>query len=168
MFIGLYIKHKILFFATCWRINMKKWSLNESVNESEQIILVNELKRNESLEKNQSFHQYYAGYCCLILRTISTTWLYLRKHPSTPSGKEENCTLNYYSFSQSLWYISWIILDICKTVSAFLKTTRKNSKTPWLPAKASLLLKILSSSFKNKYLSMNMSVPAEWQVLVYG
>ena len=47
--------------------------------------------------------------------------------------------LSIYSFSQSLWYISRIILDICKTVSAFLKTTRTNSKTPWITCKSQSL-----------------------------
>uniref|UniRef100_A0A3Q3FW83 SPRY-associated domain-containing protein n=1 Tax=Labrus bergylta TaxID=56723 RepID=A0A3Q3FW83_9LABR len=52
-----------------------------------------------------------------------------------------NCKLESlsYSFSQSLWYISRIILDICKTVSAFLKTVRTNSKTPWITCKSQSL-----------------------------
>ncbi len=35
-----------------------------------------------------------------------------------------------------------------------------------LPAKACNLLKIFSSSLKSKYLSMNISVPSEWKVLM--
>jgi hypothetical protein len=43
------------------------------------------------------------------------------------------------SFSQSLWYISQIRIEICKTVSAFLKTIRTNSKTPWISSKSQSL-----------------------------
>ncbi len=41
-----------------------------------------------------------------------------------------------YSFSQSLWYISRIILNICKTLSAFLETIRTNSTTQWITCKS--------------------------------
>lgn len=51
-----------------------------------------------------------------------------------------------YSFSPSLWYISWIILNICKTGSAFVRTATQNG----LPAKACNLLKILN--VKSKYI----------------
>lgn len=38
-----HLRHLLAYFC-----KIKKWSLNESVNESERIILVNELKMNES------------------------------------------------------------------------------------------------------------------------
>lgn len=47
----------------------KKKKLNESVNESERIILVNELKMNESLERIK----------------ISTTKMHVNFKPKTPS-----------------------------------------------------------------------------------
>lgn len=51
----------------------------------------------------------------------------------------------FYIFSQSLWYISQIILDISKPVSAFVKTIIQieTAKHHGLLTKASLLLKIL-------------------------
>ena len=45
----------------------------------------------------------------------------------------------HYSFSQSLWYISQIRIEICKAVSALLKTMRSNSKTPWITCKSQSL-----------------------------
>ncbi len=51
-FVDLYITHDTLFrHLLAYLCNMKKWSLNESVNEFERIILVNKLKMNESLER---------------------------------------------------------------------------------------------------------------------
>ena len=43
------------------------------------------------------------------------------------------------SFSQSLCYISQIRIEICKTVSGFLKTIRTNSKTPCISCKSQSL-----------------------------
>ena len=42
-----------------------------------------------------------------------------------------------YNFSQLLCYISWIIIDICKTVNAFLETIHTNSTKQWITAKDS-------------------------------
>jgi len=49
-----------------------------------------------------------------------------------------SCRLVYFclSFSQSFCYISRIFLDICKPVSAFLKTIDTNSKTLWITCKS--------------------------------
>ena len=51
---------------------------------------------------------------------------------------------------------------VYRTISDFFKMAKHHK----LPPKAYLLLRILSSSLKLKYVSMNMSVPSEEQVLV--
>ncbi len=69
-------------------------------------------------------------------------------------GKKRDLKM-YGCFSQSLWCISQIILNICKVVCAFLKTLEQKSVTY-----SSYL------SLKSKYLFQWTSVPSEWKVLV--
>ena len=92
---------------------------------------------SSSLRANKTYHKYQeCNFFFVVL-----IWKYYKV--SMPF---------VYSFFQSLWYISRIILEICKTASAFLKTIYTNSKTPWITCKSQCLAQVLSSSLKSKYL----------------
>ncbi len=79
-----------------------------------------------------------------------------------------HCFKPEYSFSQSHSCISRIILIVilAKKYVHFSKQFVQTAPHNGFPAKACNLLKIFSSSLKSKYLSMNISVPSEWKVLV--
>lgn len=69
----------------------------------------------------------------------------------------QHITAVYECILQLFRWINLTIFNICTTVNAFLKTIHTNRKTL---DKASLLLKIIGSSLKTKYVSMNVPVPS--------
>ncbi len=72
------------------------------------------------------------------------------KHISKANIYKHLCH-NITAFSQSLWCISWIILKFAKKYVHFSKQFVQIAPHNGLHAKADNLLKIFSSSLKNKY-----------------
>ncbi len=88
-------------------------------------------------------------------------------HWPLPSRLSGSIVSNLNTVFLSLWCISWIILIVifAKKYAHFSKQFMQTAPHNGFPVKACNLLKIVSSSLKSKYLSMNI-VPSEWKVLV--
>lgn len=102
----------------------------------------------------------------------NSSWSVFHTHPvitmqfSVPPGKSvvfSYVFLSHDRFSQPLWFISQIIRD---GKCIFQNNLHKKQSTMCYLQKPVPCSKILSSSLRSEYLSVNMSVQSEWQVLV--